>query len=167
MIHQTGLSSDQIATLSNFATGFYSVREYIKKFGVNSGEHAIRGIGLGLRDKGHLIRPYKVACRVFDLAYCMDFQRLYGISYISSDIPKANRKNAENQMRNLVSQGLPFTFFVPPNMTDHNRMNTLTSHEMWWLIRNPNLAPETAFVFGLNRPQITPFLSMLAKVYNK
>ena len=49
----------------------------------------------------------------------MDFQYTFGISYFSSDIP------------------------------DHQHIYTLTSQEMWLLIRNTEQSPPTDFVFCL------------------
>jgi len=145
-IFESGLTQEHLAKLSRSQVEYLTFSQYLFQKGILRDKSKIRGIGLGHRAEMSAFSHYKEACRVFDLAYCMNFQQMFGISYSSSKAPGTNRKNAENQMCNLITQDLPFTFFVPPYMSGQNHNDTLTSQEMWWIVRNAESVPKIEFV---------------------
>jgi hypothetical protein len=159
LVSATNLTAAQIEVLNTFSKGFWNCTDFVKHWGISPrGTLNFRANGLGLREEKKTNPPYIAACGLLGIRNCDRFGQDLGISYLEN-VP--NRRNADNQMRKLSVSKLPLVFFVPPDLANHQRVG-LTYEEMKWLIRNPELAPPTHFVFGLHDFMAYSYIRLLA-----
>ena len=105
-----------------------------------------RANALGIQADTRAYSTYELACKVFDLRHCEDFQYQLGLSFSVGHNDITARHGMFNEMTGLADKKERVVYFVPPKLMTHPRAR-LAKFEMQYLLK-PIKPIEADIVFG-------------------